>query len=359
MSSIWRRGKRGFFWIGYTKDGIKYEYSLRLKDERLARIRQKQIDLENEQSIAKVPSSKRLSDVLEEYYRDSRLRKAKKSLDTDIPQLKRFLAFTGDIPIRNIKQATINAFIHHLASTKYNKKDNYSAKSINNYLINIKAFFNWSRNYGYIIENPAGLIKRLPIHHEAPRYLAPEEILRLVEHAKKSALYPLVMFLLYTGCRVSEALTLLWSDVDLEGGGLTIRGLKSKTKKFRIIPIHPVLAKILASRPRTSKHVFTNNSKFKKVSGKPYIKPPTDEFRAILKNAKIDFDKGKAFHVLRHNFVSWLIMNGVDIYTAAMMAGHSSVEMTKRYAHLSPEYLKNKINSLTFLLQSENKEGKK
>ncbi len=42
------------------------------------------------------------------------------------------------------------------------------------------------------------------------------------------------------------------------------------------------------------------------------------------------------FHALRHTFASWLVQKDVAIYTVAKLMGHSTIQMTQRYSHLSP-----------------------
>jgi len=56
----------------------------------------------------------------------------------------------------------------------------------------------------------------------------------------------------------------------------------------------------------------------------------------LLKNAQI---QGFRFHDCRHTFASRLVMGGVDLYTVKELMGHSSIEMTGKYAHLAPEKL--------------------
>ena len=47
------------------------------------------------------------------------------------------------------------------------------------------------------------------------------------------------------------------------------------------------------------------------------------------------------FHTLRHTFASWLVQKGVPLHTVAELMGHKSIAMTQRYAHLSPDSLRN------------------
>ena len=60
------------------------------------------------------------------------------------------------------------------------------------------------------------------------------------------------------------------------------------------------------------------------------------------------------FHTLRHTFASWLVQKGTPLYTVAELMGHTTLEMTKRYAHLSPDTVRKAAMSLQGILESKN-----
>jgi site-specific recombinase XerD len=59
------------------------------------------------------------------------------------------------------------------------------------------------------------------------------------------------------------------------------------------------------------------------------------------------------FYTLRHTFASWLVIQGVAIYTVAELMGHSTVEMTKRYAHLSPATQRTAVMELDLIANGD------
>lgn len=62
-------------------------------------------------------------------------------------------------------------------------------------------------------------------------------------------------------------------------------------------------------------------------------------FIEALERTKIQLPNGQATHVLRHTFASHFMMNGGNILALQRILGHSSLQMTMRYAHLSPDHL--------------------
>jgi len=80
---------------------------------------------------------------------------------------------------------------------------------------------------------------------------------------------------------------------------------------------------------------YTSNGKLRKQSPKGW--------EGYLTNANI---QNFTWHDLRHIFASRIVMKGVPLYTVQGLLGHSTAEMTKRYAHLAPEYMANSVDLL-------------
>jgi integrase len=72
------------------------------------------------------------------------------------------------------------------------------------------------------------------------------------------------------------------------------------------------------------------------------------QWRRLFESAKKLAGLGKdvVFHSLRHTYISRLVMAGVDIRTVQELAGHRTITMTMRYAHLGPEHKKRAVARL-------------
>jgi len=131
--------------------------------------------------------------------------------------------------------------------------------------------------------------------------------------------------------RKGEILNLRWQDIDLVNRFIHVE--TSKSGKRRDIPMNVLLTETLKSSKiefdRTQdEYVFCDNS------GKPFTRLDRS-FKTALRRAGI---RNFRFHDCRHDFASYWMMNGGDIYTLSKILGHSTVKVTERYAHLSPHY---------------------
>ena len=166
---------------------------------------------------------------------------------------------------------------------------------------------------------------------------------RLIESARQSWLWPYVALSLLAGIRTEEARALLWSEVDLDAGTVSVYrstrvGGDTKTSKSRrTLALPAVAAQALAELGATPLAQVPSRH------GQVFVYPPTGrpltaaqvrrQFDAITKAAGL----GTAWtpRELRHSFVSILSDSGMAIETIADLVGHSGTSVTEAaYRHL-------------------------
>lgn len=208
--------------------------------------------------------------------------------------------------------------------------------TINRATTAIKAVLNKGVEWGIIKENPLGKRKRLKVDDgKRVRFLDADEEKRLYEAlATRTGHLPVIVkVMLNTGARPGEVLTLRWRMVDFIGKQVTFDAAFTKTSKTRVVPLNKAALKTLKKWQKASdgegEWVFPGGD------GK-HITTIQKGFNKLLMDAKIDNFTPRD---CRHVFASNLVMSGIDLYTVSELLGHSSIEMTKIYAHLSSDHL--------------------
>jgi site-specific recombinase XerD len=152
-------------------------------------------------------------------------------------------------------------------------------------------------------------------------------------------LKPLVTLALNTGLRRGELLSLKWSDVNLDNKQVTITSKSAKSKKARYIPLNDSTHKTMM---QWSKQNQGNTFVFCNSNGLP-LTNVRKSWATVLGLSEIESFR---FHDMRHDFASQLVMKGVDLYVVKELLGHSSIQVTERYAHLAPKQLEDAVNLL-------------
>lgn len=192
---------------------------------------------------------------------------------------------------------------------------------------------------------PMDRVKLPKVDNARDRFLTADEAQTLLAAVKKRSQlwYDVSLISLNTGMRLSEILGLRPQDVDLKSRVLHLDG---KTGR-RSIPIndlvHETLERVVEGK-KDSEFLFPS----KKGTQLPSHSATNSFARAVadagLNPPNVDRRHKVVFHTLRHTYCSWLAMEGVPLYVIGEMVGHSSPDMTKRYAHLCPDKKSQTVN---------------
>lgn len=159
-------------------------------------------------------------------------------------------------------------------------------------------------------------------------------------------LHDIAVLMLETGMRIGEALHLEWSDITLKPvngtrfGFLRVREGKSKNAK-RVIPLTDRASALLKQREKVKKcgYVFASrdNEPYKGTSinhmHRDVVAPVDEKTKERIPIFSDDF----VLHSLRHTMLTRLGESGVDAFTIMRIAGHSSIVVSQRYIHPTPE----------------------
>lgn len=328
--------KRNKWWIGYRnsdgkwrREAISTSHSLAVEvlSKRKAQV------AEEIHFPARAKNKALFSEIAKEYWTlHGQYLRSSKTYDC---MLKKILAEFGNKKIGNISPACIQKFCNEIVNKT-------SASTANRYRTLLQTIFNkakvWGKFYG---DNPCCMVKKQKEPNHRLRYLNEPEIKRLIEYANPK-LIPILACALMTGMRKGEILNLNWQDVNLERNIIYI--LQSKSGKPREIPIIPALKRVFLSlNPADCGNVF----KLSKMSLRRY-------FDKAMKQADITEFR---FHDLRHTFASHFMMRDGNIMDLQKILGHSSLEMTLRYAHLSRKHLSKSMDRLNGLMDFEPKKA--
>lgn len=166
------------------------------------------------------------------------------------------------------------------------------------------------------------------------RFLTKEEWQRL-EKELPEHVRALATFAISTGLRQANVLQLRWETVNLKEKIAWVDSPDTKSKKSLSIPLNaPALSVLKNQEGKHKEFVFT-------YRGKP-IKSCNRAWWAALERAGIE---NFTWHDLRHTWASWHVQNGTPLAVLKELGGWSDINMVMRYAHLSPEHLRQYANN--------------
>ena len=126
-------------------------------------------------------------------------------------------------------------------------------------------------------------------------------------------------------------MNLKWGDIDLGRGSILLQTTKNGER--RLVPLLGTALNLLSSR-------YINQTVDSLVFPAPHCASKPIDIRsawetALRKAGVANF----RFHDLRHTAASYLAMNQASLLEIGTLLGHKTVQMTKRYAHLSNAHI--------------------
>src|SRR5215207_815187 len=299
-----------------------------------------------------VASEKTFAAVLEEYKRSDHFTDLRASTQATYGRaLNNYVRPTfDDVKVSEITTRAVADWLKSLRMIDRKRgQGSLSAWTRRGALTALRVVLRYASDEGYIAVNPVGGLSRRQVPEPDDRdvrVLDGKELNRLLEHAPERSRLMLTIKA-FTGLRSSELRGLVWTDVDLEAGKVTVqRQMDSEDRGERValktaagrrtLPLRPqdveALRNLYAARGEWGD---TEGFVFQRDGRRVAHGQLADDFAAAVEVAGID-DHGKRLtpDSLRHGYGSMLIPAGRDVVRVSRRMGHASVAITLRvYSH--------------------------
>ncbi len=260
-----------------------------------------------------------------------------KAYETDIKQFSSFLEFEfPNTPLLSVEHQHIREWVVKLSDGKN------SNTTINRKIASIKAFYVFLLKRKKISADPSVLVKALKTPKRLPVFLEEkpiDDLFSIIDFGIDFAGVrdQLIIELLYgTGIRLSELTGIKTGDYDKAGKKIKVLGKRSK---YRIIPVHDVLVKLmdiyLGLHPQKIPNDFLILTDKYAPSYPMFIQRKVKHYLGMVSTLQ-----KKSPHVLRHTFATHLLNRGADLNAIKELLGHSSLSATQIYTHNSISKLK-------------------
>ena len=348
---LYRRKDSDLWWMSFTCGGRLFRRPTGTKNRKLAEKIFAKIQTqvtENKWFDIDHTKQKTLSEMIERYDKEYSSQRKYYPRKRDKSVFKNLYSYFGESCTLDEIEQKVGGY------EQFRRAKGISPATVVKELGLLRAMFNIARKqWRWKIANPVSDIKMPKVRNERVRYLSEDEYKRLfdaLEASKEKWLKPLVIIAIDTGLRLTNICDLKWTEVNLFGRMITLDADAMKNDDYLGVPLtdHALqVLKELRKTPCLSGHVFHDSGK------KLYDGRVQRAFRGVLKKAEIGNFR---FHDLRHTFASYLRQKGVDLHTISKLLGHKDLRMTRRYAHLNVDALREAISKLDFTFFSRSGE---
>lgn len=183
--------------------------------------------------------------------------------------------------------------------------------------------------------------------------MLPGEIMKMIDGVQNLKHRTILMLLYSTGMRVSEIASCRIADIDSKNMRIKIVQGKGSKDRFTILSQQVLLelrAYYIIYKPK--EYLFNGDRPGKRYSVR--------SIQHLMQKALIKVgleNKDYTVHTIRHSFATHLIDNGTDLHTIKELLGHSSLQTTMKYMHLTSKRLDEITNPYDALLLAKDSAG--
>jgi integrase/recombinase XerD len=235
-----------------------------------------------------------------------------------------------ELKIRRYSQQTIKSYLYLLKkflNSNLNEKDFLLLHSEKSTSLMRKIYFVLQFYHKYVLKNDEIELYLVKSDKKIPIVLNREEVFAMLNSTHNLKHKIILGLLYYAGMRLSEVINLNWTDLDFNRKTIHIKS--SKGRKDRIVFINQKLELFLNTFGIKKDGFVVESLRNKKYSKRT--------IQLIVKTAsiKVQIKKKVTPHTLRHSFATHLLEKGVDLRIIQQLLGHSSLNTTEIYTHVS------------------------
>ena len=270
------------------------------------------------------------------------LRSAKRS-EAYVREYERVILALADLGAGDMKSPMFPSLVRRFLDTgKTFAEDRKAVLTVtahtrNRWLQEIRSIIRHAINTRRLTFNPIAGVKRATVIRKNKDVFNIDELRTLLARENESDPFFLrFALLIYTGCRIGEAMHLRWSDIRWEARVIEVchqAGIyKLKRGKERFLPLQEELMELLRPRAKLAGFIIADPNE-RDADGKRH----GIRFKAYLKRCGVD-PQGRTPHSTRHTWISMLLAADVNAIQVAAWAGHESLMTTQGYSRQQMMY---------------------
>lgn len=300
-----------------------------------------------------------LGEMVDRYIKDVIPRKPQNQtyLNNQVAQLQWWKDKLGDYLLSDMSAALIAEKRDELLREQTCRGKLRNPATVVRYMAALSHAFSMAvKEWGWLEDSPIRKVNKPKESKGRVRYLNDQErstLLEVCRQHKNPFLYPIVVLALSTGMRQGEIMQLKWQDVDLNRNRITLH--KTKNGDRRVVPLVGLAKELLSGLKLPNclgEHLIFSSE----IRGRRRLNESNDTTKPLyirtawesaIKAAGI---KDFRFHDLRHSAASYLAMNGATITEIGEVLGHKTLQMVKRYSHLSDAHTSSVVEKMNLKL---------